>query len=271
MVSISTCFCFSPSIAVILKQPRLSWGACLLFIVAGVVIHDRSKPDEAAGNRADIKRRSSGVENPRNGPIIDSSGTAAVISPNSIDSPVRITASRITSAEPGDPANPTALGSRPFVSASANPQPRNREPRKSSFRDQSPVAETTVVEGSGTSNNLSVPDQSGAEGPATPENQSLSALKRPVSLPVAMIDMDDPQVSDAAAIARIDAIAREFANSLNASGLDPSDPAYRELWNEQSIKADTLFRSMYGGHAWLRHHVQLHRTLATTPSPEGGN
>ncbi len=94
------------------------------------------------------------------------------------------------------------------------------------------------------------------------------AEKPPASQPAAIIDIGDPQVSDALDTARIDAIARDFADSLNASGLAPADPAYRKLWDEQLVKAETRFRSMYGGYAWLRHHIQLHQSIA---SEAGGN
>jgi hypothetical protein len=269
VVSISTCL-FSPTFQEILKQPNIFWGACLLFVIAGLVRHDISKVAEPAENRGDIKSRSSGLGNQGNGHAFDSSEASASTASLSFDSPALLAPTGIRPAEPAVSANRTASVTGPSGSMRAAPQSRDRDLRKLSSRDRSPAAEPPL-EDSGTSGHPSNPHQSGTEDPATSENQLHPEVRQPAALPVAMIDIGDPQISDAPAIARIDAIARDFADSLNTSGLDPSDPAYRKLWDDQLIKAETRFRSMYGGHAWLRHHVQLHRIMASATSRGDAN
>jgi hypothetical protein len=269
VVSISTCLC-SPTFQEILKQPNIFLGACLLFIVAGLVMRDLSKVAEPADNRGDIKSSSSGSGNQSNGHALNSSESSASTASISFDSPAILAPTGITPAEPAVSANRTATVTGPSGSMRVAPRVRGRDLRKSSSRDRSTAAEPPLG-GSGTSDHPSNPHQSGTEGPATSEIQLRPEVKQPAALPVAMIDIGDPRISDATAISRIDAIARDFADSLNTSDLAPSDPAYRELWDEQLIKADTRFRSMYGGQAWLRHHVQLHRIMASAAPRDDGN
>lgn len=79
-----------------------------------------------------------------------------------------------------------------------------------------------------------------------------------VPQPAVMFDFDDPVVSQPEAKERLEAIASDFSGNLTRSGIDVASPAYRQLWDREAAVADVRFRSMYGGHVWMNHHIQSH-------------
>ncbi len=87
----------------------------------------------------------------------------------------------------------------------------------------------------------------------------------PALPPAALIELDDPAVAQADAQRRLTAIASDFTDALNQSGLDPADPGYRQLWDREQASADARFRSMYGGQAWMNHHIQSHHAQSRSP------
>lgn len=89
----------------------------------------------------------------------------------------------------------------------------------------------------------------------------------PAPQPAVMIDIDDPAVSLPDDKERLSAIASDFTDILTRSGMDPASPAYRQLWDREGIVADTRFRSMYGGHVWMNHHIQSHHAQNGAPTP----
>ena len=120
-----------------------------------------------------------------------------------------------------------------------------------------------------------IPSSSGAEHYPLFEKSALgnpkAAPRKPpgpgadisaVQTPVVLLEIEDPAVSNPEAKERLAAVAADFAAELTGSGLDPAGLAYRQLWDRERIAADTLFRSMYGGQAWVRHHIQLHHARA---------
>jgi hypothetical protein len=85
---------------------------------------------------------------------------------------------------------------------------------------------------------------------------------RPSITPAVFIEIDHPAVSSPDAGERLGEIAGEFADAISQSGLDPATPGYRQLWDREQVIADTRFRSMYGGHAWMAHHIQSHHAMS---------
>lgn len=81
---------------------------------------------------------------------------------------------------------------------------------------------------------------------------------QPAPQPAVMVDFDDPAVSLPDAKERLEAIASDFSGNLTRSGMDVASPAYRQLWDREAAVADARFRSMYGGHVWMNHHIQSH-------------
>ena len=105
----------------------------------------------------------------------------------------------------------------------------------------------------------SAPDS--APGRVTETAVIPTEISRPTA-PVALTDTGDPALAAAPEAARIEAIAAEFSATMTQSGIDPADPAYRKLWDAERTRADTLFRSLYGGHVWMRQHVRIHQAAA---------
>jgi pimeloyl-ACP methyl ester carboxylesterase len=62
-------------------------------------------------------------------------------------------------------------------------------------------------------------------------------------------------------------LAADFADALEQSALDPATPEYHQLWNRERAAADARFRAMYGGHAWMAHHVQSHHLQMSRQEP----
>jgi hypothetical protein len=89
----------------------------------------------------------------------------------------------------------------------------------------------------------------------------------PLQSPAVLLEIDDPRVSHPEAKERLAAVATGFSTALTGSGLDGASPEYRELWNRERILAETRFRSMYGGQAWMNHHIQSHHAQAGPASP----
>ncbi len=90
----------------------------------------------------------------------------------------------------------------------------------------------------------------------------------PVNIPAVLIDIADGAVSSPEAQERLQEVAEEFTAALNDSGLEPVSPAYRHLWDIERIRADTRFRSMYGGQAWSQHHIQTYHAAQSETVPE---
>lgn len=99
-------------------------------------------------------------------------------------------------------------------------------------------------------------------GPSDPASESLPTLS-----PALAIDLDHPAVSHAEARERLDALADDFNDSIAQSGFDPASPEYRQAWDRETSTADARFRSMYGGRAWLSHHIHLHHSLQLPSGP----
>jgi hypothetical protein len=95
--------------------------------------------------------------------------------------------------------------------------------------------------------------------------EDLSIGQAPVAFPAVLIELDVPQVSSLEAAGRLGEVAGEFADALDRSGLDPASPDYRRLWNREKSIADARFRAMYGGHAWMAHHIEAHHKLSGQP------
>lgn len=87
----------------------------------------------------------------------------------------------------------------------------------------------------------------------------------PARSPAALIEIDDPTVSQPDARERLGEIASNFTNTLTRSGLDPADPGYLHLWERERAVADARFRSMYGGQVWMTHHIQSHHAQFRPP------
>lgn len=89
-----------------------------------------------------------------------------------------------------------------------------------------------------------------------------SAGQAPIVFPAALIELDLPAVSSPEATTRLGDLASEFAEALDKSAFDPASADYHQLWNRQQAIADARFRAMYGGHAWMAHHIQSHHALS---------
>jgi hypothetical protein len=89
----------------------------------------------------------------------------------------------------------------------------------------------------------------------------------PALQPAAFIVTDDINVSTPEAQERLHAIVADFTNALEMSGNFPTDPAYRGLWDREQAIADARFRSMYGGHVWMNHHIKGHHAQSETLPP----
>ena len=85
--------------------------------------------------------------------------------------------------------------------------------------------------------------------------------------PAVLIEIDHPAVSSPAAKEQLGEIAADFADALEQSALDPATPEYHQLWNRERAAADARFRAMYGGHAWMAHHVQSHHLQMSRQEP----
>jgi O-methyltransferase involved in polyketide biosynthesis len=97
----------------------------------------------------------------------------------------------------------------------------------------------------------------------SPRRESLTKpALLPAQSPAVLIETDDPLVSHPEARERLTAVALDFTTALAQSGLDHASPDYRKLWDEEHIIAETRFRSMYGGQAWMNHHIQSHHAQA---------
>jgi hypothetical protein len=102
----------------------------------------------------------------------------------------------------------------------------------------------------------------------SPREESVSQpALLPAQSPAALIEIDDPRVSHPEARERLTGVALDFTAALTQSGLDPANPGYREIWDRERIVAETRFRSMYGGQAWMNHHIQSHHAQAEPTAP----
>ena len=63
-------------------------------------------------------------------------------------------------------------------------------------------------------------------------------------------------------------MAESLQQRIAESGLDPTSPEYRQLWNESVADSDQVFRTLYGTHAWMQHHVEAYH-LAHSAEEQG--
>jgi hypothetical protein len=105
-----------------------------------------------------------------------------------------------------------------------------------------------------------------ASGPPDPTQQPATVQTAPIS-PAVLIEIDHHAVSSPAAMEHLGEIAADFVDALTQSSLDPATPEYQQLWNRERAAADARFRAMYGGHAWMAHHVQSHHLQMSRQEP----
>lgn len=102
----------------------------------------------------------------------------------------------------------------------------------------------------------------------SPREESVSQpALLPAQSPAVLMEIDDPRVSNTEARERLTGVALDFTTALTQSGLDPASPGYREIWDRERIVAETRFRSMYGGQAWMNHHIQSHHAQVEPTAP----
>lgn len=78
--------------------------------------------------------------------------------------------------------------------------------------------------------------------------------------PAAWIDLGDDSTLSQEHQDGIQQIASELRDKIADSGLDPSSPEYRKLWNHAVRESDWKFRARYGARAWARHHIQAYHS-----------
>jgi hypothetical protein len=104
-----------------------------------------------------------------------------------------------------------------------------------------------------------------ASGQDIGQSREHSPGQPPFAFPAVLVEIDLPSLSSPEAADRLVEVAGEFADALDRSGLDPAAQEYRHVWNREKSIADARFRAMYGGHAWMAHHVQAHHLLNSPP------
>jgi hypothetical protein len=157
--------------------------------------------------------------------------------------------SRRTAVQPG----PARMSPAPIKRQSIRPEsPHSRKASLGIIHDD-PLASTSVAR-------IGAPDGS------SQETLGIKSDSPPVLQPAALIEIDDPAVSQVDAQKRLTKLASDFTSTLAQSGLDPADPGYRQLWDRERANADARFRSMYGGQAWMNHHIQSHHAQFRSPT-----
>lgn len=56
----------------------------------------------------------------------------------------------------------------------------------------------------------------------------------------------------------IQGLAESLSRKISESGLDPTSPEYKQVWDDAVVASDQLFRQQYGNQAWMEHHIQAH-------------
>jgi hypothetical protein len=81
----------------------------------------------------------------------------------------------------------------------------------------------------------------------------------PAEIPAAVAEAVPDSTLDEAGRAGVAELAEAFAAKVTGGSQDPRDPSHQRRWVEAQTESDALMRMRYGGHAWLRHHIEVHR------------
>jgi hypothetical protein len=157
----------------------------------------------------------------------------------------------------------TSSFNSPLRLSGSSPQspPRNRHVAPRAVETSSQVLSNQVLDFSRRRTSAILPETS-------PGKESLTKpALLPAPSPAVLIEFDDPLVSHPEARERLTAVALDFTMALTQSGLDPASPGYRAIWDRERIVAETRFRSMYGGLAWMNHHILSHHARAEPKAP----
>lgn len=243
-----------------MNQLQAQWaGGGLILTAAMFVAWSRVPISEAPEKRIGLTAASGNYQ-----PVIPGSSLVPRHLPSSASHKDPLALPSILAVKSGSITSPSQAGSFPTGDSSFRPAPttgafpsrrKSANPTGLSTSESTPAVDPTLpVELKG----------GGGEKAAFLQRALVSG---PVAFPAALIQIDHPAVASPRAEQQLDEIAGSFTEALQQSGLDPAAPEYRQLWNREQALADARFRAMYGGHAWMAHHVQSHHEMSGNQNP----
>lgn len=64
-------------------------------------------------------------------------------------------------------------------------------------------------------------------------------------------------------------LTETFVARVAEGSADPRDPEYQQRWLEAQEESDARLRASLGGHAWLQHHQDAHRSALEDQAQNG--
>jgi hypothetical protein len=96
------------------------------------------------------------------------------------------------------------------------------------------------------------------ESPVSPPRRFVRRQPTTISMPLALQQVDLAALDlSPAMLASIQDVRQRFADEMNGSGLAPSDPAYRVLWQKTQAACDELLQAMLGGERYIDYEVAV--------------
>ena len=101
----------------------------------------------------------------------------------------------------------------------------------------------------------------GTSGPAAANPKVAEAAQTPAAF---LVNKSTLQATPAQAAA-LNQMQSDFSNAVQASGQDPSSPAYRMRWDAARHNSDEQFSSLFGGDRFIQTQQQAVRAAAAKP------
>ena len=84
-------------------------------------------------------------------------------------------------------------------------------------------------------------------------------------MPLALQDVQPDKLNlSARELSAIQDVQQRFRDEMLGSGLAPSDPAYRELWEQAQVESDDLLQAMLGGEDFINYELAAREARGST-------
>jgi hypothetical protein len=71
---------------------------------------------------------------------------------------------------------------------------------------------------------------------------------------------------------QVEPLAADFLDRVETGAQNPADPGYQQRWHQAQQENDQQMKAWFGTHAWMTHHVEVHRhaleSTSATPRAE---
>jgi hypothetical protein len=92
---------------------------------------------------------------------------------------------------------------------------------------------------------------------------------RPATIPAVLGEGEPDVLLTAEGIDEMARLTETFVARVADGSGDPRDPQYQRRWSEAQEESDAHLRASLGGHAWLKHHQDAHRSALEDQAQNG--